>query len=88
MKYARKEPLSLCKMMWGKKEAFGEKPVPVLLCPPQIPHRIPCGSNPHLFIEKPATNHPSYGMAPNMLMMFTTTQKEITTHCEKWSLYG
>jgi len=73
-------------MTWGEK--LGEKPVPVLLCPPQIPHRMPCGSNPHFFSEKPAINHLSYGMAHNMFMMFMTTQLEITTHCENWSLDG
>jgi len=58
-------------MTWRKKEALGEKPIPVLLCPSQIPHRMPCGSNPHLFNEKPAINHLSYGMTRNMFM---TTQ--------------
>jgi hypothetical protein len=75
-------------MTWGKKDALGEKPVPVLLCPPQNTHRMPCGSNPHLFCERPAINHLSYGMAQNVFMMFMTTQYEITTHFENWSLDG
>jgi len=26
----------------GKTEVFGENPVPLLLCLPQIPHRLAC----------------------------------------------
>jgi hypothetical protein len=32
----------------GKTEVLGEKPVPVPLCPPQIPHGLDPGSNPGL----------------------------------------
>jgi hypothetical protein len=46
----------------GKPKYSGEKPVPVPLCPPQIPngHR---GSNPGLRGEKPAPNRLSHGTA-------------------------
>jgi hypothetical protein len=32
----------------GKNRQLGEKPVPVPLCPPQIPYRLTPGSNPGL----------------------------------------
>jgi hypothetical protein len=41
----------------GKTEELGEKPVPVPLCPPQIP----LGANPGRHVERPATNHLSHG---------------------------
>jgi hypothetical protein len=43
-------------------EGLGEKPVPVPLCPPHIPHELPY-ANTDLRGEKPATNRLSYGMA-------------------------
>jgi hypothetical protein len=47
----------------GKTEVLGEKPVPVPLCPPQIPHGLTPGSNPGLRGERPVTNRPSHGTA-------------------------
>jgi hypothetical protein len=40
---------------------LGRKPVPVPLCPPQIPHGLTPGSNPGLRGGRPATNSPSHG---------------------------
>jgi hypothetical protein len=42
------------------------KPVPVPLCPPQIPHSCP-DANPGRRGGKPATNRLSYGTAPNII---------------------
>jgi hypothetical protein len=42
----------------------GEKPVPVPLCPPQIPHGRTPGPKPGLRGERPATNHLSHGTVP------------------------
>jgi hypothetical protein len=42
-------------------EVLAEKPVPVPLCPPQIPHDL--DSNPGRCGVKPATNRLSYGTA-------------------------
>jgi hypothetical protein len=39
----------------GKPKNSGEKAVPVLLCPPQIPHWLTPGSNPGLRGGRPAT---------------------------------
>jgi hypothetical protein len=39
----------------------GEKPVPVPLCPPQIPQGLTPGSKPGLRGERPATNRLSHG---------------------------
>jgi hypothetical protein len=47
----------------GKTEILGEKPVPVPLCPPQIPHGPTPGSNPGLRGEMTATNRLSHGAA-------------------------
>jgi len=47
----------------GKTEELGEKPVPVPLWPPQIPHGMTLGANPGLRCERPATNRLSYGIA-------------------------
>jgi hypothetical protein len=49
----------------GNTEVRGEKPVPVPLCPPQIP-----GSNPDLRGERPATNRLSHGTAIWMVNYF------------------
>jgi hypothetical protein len=38
----------------GKTEVLGEKPVPVPLYPPQIPHGPTPGSKPGLCVERPA----------------------------------
>jgi hypothetical protein len=46
-----------------KPKYSGEKPVTVLLCPPQIPHGLTRGSNPGLRGERPATNRLSHGTA-------------------------
>jgi hypothetical protein len=40
------------------------KPVPVLLCPPQIAHDLRLGSNPGRRGGKPTKNHIIYGRAP------------------------
>jgi hypothetical protein len=47
----------------GKTEVLGEKPVPVPLRSPQIPHAPTPGSNPGLQGGKPATNRLSHGTA-------------------------
>jgi hypothetical protein len=47
----------------GKTEVLGEKPVPVPLCPPQIPHGLTPGSNPGLRGGRPAANRLSHGTA-------------------------
>jgi hypothetical protein len=47
----------------GKTEVFGGNPVPVPLCPPQIPHGLTPGSNPGLCGGRPATNRLSHGTA-------------------------
>jgi hypothetical protein len=47
----------------GKTEELGEKPVPVLLCPPQIPHGLAPGANPGFRGERPETNRLSHGTA-------------------------
>jgi hypothetical protein len=47
----------------GKPDVLGEKPVPVPLCPPQIPHGPTPGSNPSLRSERPVTNRLSHGTA-------------------------
>jgi hypothetical protein len=47
----------------GKAEVLGEKPVPVSLCPPQIPHGLTPGSNPGLRGGKSAANRLSHGTA-------------------------
>jgi hypothetical protein len=46
----------------GKTEELGEKPVPVPLCPPQIPHSDP-STNSGLRGDTPATNRLSHGTA-------------------------
>jgi hypothetical protein len=40
-----------------------KKPVPVQVCPPQIPHGLTPGSNSDLHDERPATNSLSHGTA-------------------------
>ena len=45
----------------GKTDVLGEKPVPVPLCPPQIPHWLTPGSKPGLRGERPAINRLSHG---------------------------
>jgi hypothetical protein len=47
----------------GKPRYSEEKPVPVSLCPPQIPHGLIPGSNPGLRDGRPATNRLSHGTA-------------------------
>jgi hypothetical protein len=49
-------------ILTGKTEEFGEKSVPVPLCPPQVPTWTDPGANPGLCSERLATNHLSYGM--------------------------
>jgi hypothetical protein len=44
--------------MTGTTEALGEKPVPVPLCPPQIPQGLGWGSNAGLRGERPWTARP------------------------------
>jgi hypothetical protein len=47
----------------GKAEVLGEKPLPVPLCPPQIPHGLTPGPNPGLRGGRPAANSLSNGTA-------------------------
>jgi hypothetical protein len=47
----------------GKPEELEEKPVPVPLCPPQIPLGLTLGSNPGLRGGRPAANRLSHGTA-------------------------
>jgi hypothetical protein len=47
----------------GKTEVLGVKPVPVPLCPPQIPYGLTPESNPCLHGERPATNCLRHGTA-------------------------
>jgi hypothetical protein len=47
----------------GETEVLGEKPVPVPLGPPQIPHGLTPGSNLGLRGERPVTNRLSHGTA-------------------------
>jgi hypothetical protein len=47
----------------GKTEVLGEKPVPVPLRPPQIPHGLAPGSNPGLRGGRPVANRLSHGTA-------------------------
>jgi hypothetical protein len=46
-------------------EVLGEKPVPLPLCPPQIPHGLTPVSNPGLRGGRPATNRLSHGTTPS-----------------------
>jgi hypothetical protein len=56
---------------WQRKtEVLGEKPVPVPLCLPQIPHGLTPGSNPGLRGERPATNRLSHDTANNDISTF------------------
>jgi hypothetical protein len=47
----------------GKTEVLGEKPVPVTLCPPQIPYGLTPASKPGLRGGRPAANRLSHGTA-------------------------
>jgi hypothetical protein len=47
----------------GDNRSTREKPVPVPLCPPQIPHGLNPGSNPGLRGGMPSTNSLSHGTA-------------------------
>jgi hypothetical protein len=57
----------------GKTEVLGEKPAPVLLCPPQIPHNL--GSNPGRRGGNPEPIRLSYGMTST-----TPLEKVVTLH--------
>jgi hypothetical protein len=50
----------------GKTEVLGEKPVPVTLRPPQIPHALTTARNPGLCGGRPAANRLSHGTAPRI----------------------
>jgi hypothetical protein len=63
--------------MTGETEVFGEKPVPVPLCPSQIPHGLTRGSNPGLRGEWPATNSLSHGTA--LLTTVYNIQKQLSS---------
>jgi hypothetical protein len=52
----------------GKTDVLEEKPVPVPLCPPQIPMHDP-EFNPGLCGERPATNRLSHGTAKCLFKM-------------------
>jgi hypothetical protein len=54
----------------GEQKYLGGKPVPVQLCPPQIPHGLTPESNPALRGDSPATNRLSQGTAK--LMIYVT----------------
>jgi hypothetical protein len=56
----------------GENRQIGEKPVPVPLCPPQIPHGL--GIEPGLRSERPATNRLSHGTA-----IFTDLLQNLTS---------
>jgi hypothetical protein len=47
----------------GKTEVLGEKPVPLLRCPPQIPHGLTRDRTRRFRGERPATNRLSHGTA-------------------------
>jgi hypothetical protein len=47
----------------GENRSNGGKPVPVPLCPPQIPHGLTPGSKLGLRGERPTTNRLSHGTA-------------------------
>ena len=47
----------------GKRKYSGEKPVPMPLCQPQIPHGLTRDRTPGLRGERPATNGLSHGTA-------------------------
>jgi hypothetical protein len=47
----------------GENQRTRGKPVPVPLCPPQIPHGLTPGSNPGLRGGRPAANRLSHGTA-------------------------
>jgi hypothetical protein len=51
----------------GKTRELGNKPVPVPLCPTQIPHGLP-GANPGLCCERPATNRLSHSHSVTISM--------------------
>jgi hypothetical protein len=53
----------------GETEVLWEKPVPVSLCPPKIPHGLTPRSKPCLRGERPATNRLSHGTASNALVI-------------------
>jgi hypothetical protein len=57
----------------GRTEVLGGKPVPVPLCPPQIPHGLTPGSNPGLRGDRPATNRLSHGTALYILHIWSYT---------------
>jgi hypothetical protein len=66
----------------GKTEDLGEKPVPVPLCPPQIPHSDP-NANSGLRGDTPATNRLSHGTALQRKYM----KKKWTYLLEVWSVF-
>jgi hypothetical protein len=57
----------------GKNEVFGEKPVTVPLCPPQIPHGLTQGSKAGLRGGRPAANRLSHG---TVYWLFNLQNKE------------
>jgi hypothetical protein len=73
--------LQLIEHQWNEidreNRQLGEKPVPVLLCPPQISHGLGLGSNPGLRGERPATNRLSHGTAS---ALFNFALRLVTWH--------
>jgi hypothetical protein len=59
----------------GKTEELGEKPVPVPLCPPQIPHGLTPASNPDLRGGRPAANRLGHGADISKHIRHVTTSK-------------
>ena len=61
---------------WQRKsEVLGEIPVPLPLCPPQIPRGVTSGSNPGLRGERLATNRLRHGTARIHFNIFVTSTK-------------
>jgi hypothetical protein len=56
------------------------KPAPVPLCPPQIPHDLPPGSNPGHCGGKPATSRLSYGTALGLAYSSTLKMKAVRSY--------
>jgi hypothetical protein len=68
----------------GKTEVLGIKPVPVTLCPSQIPHGS-TRSNRGLRGERPATNHLSHGTASYSIYWLIFLIEADCVLCEAWT---
>ena len=58
----------------GETEVLGENPVPMLLCPPQIPYGLTLGSNSGLHGGSPATNRLSHGTATIKILKYSAKE--------------